>query len=95
MPKSLSRHFLTYKNTITKLLDIISKLQGEQTEEDIKKIEEEERLRKITEEIRSEKWKYYCFDEPTRTHTFINKYGEELKITYEEMSEVRRRLCMP
>lgn len=81
-----------HKNTITKLLDIISKLQGEQTEEDKKKIEEEERFRKITEEIRNGRWQHWYDDVKEETTTFVDNAGQYLTLTREEFLEVKRRL---
>ena len=82
-----------HKNTITKLLDIIAKLKGEETEEDRKKIEEEERFNKLLEEFRDGKWTSWYGDENSRTTTFISGTdGQFLTLTQEEVREIRERL---
>lgn len=83
-----------HKNTMTKLLDIISKLQGEPTEEDKKKIEEEERFNKIVEEFRQGKWTSWYGDEMSRTTTFISKDGQFLTLPQEEVRVLRERLVL-
>ena len=83
-----------HKNTITKLLDIISKLQGEQTEEDRKKIEEEERFNKLVEEFRDGKWTSWYGDEMSGTTTFIGKDGQYLTLSYDEVRALRERLVL-